>query len=568
MERLLNNTNSTRKLFHIVAHMFKWSSISKSPKNCRIPGVLNCQDIAKAKTFWIKVAQQKVSDELQKSTSSSKTLGLHGKFRRLSPFLDSEGIWRIGLRVREYAPFTVDGKPPAFLPHDSKLTKLIMEEAHSKKHSGVVDTVSQFRLMGFWTTKASCLAKAVKSRCVICRYLDRSPMKQIMGGIPRSQLLDQVVWGHVELDLFGPFLCRSDVNKRSSLKVWGMIIVDRNSGALHTDIVMDYSASETIKTLRRFASLRGWPTRIFSDPGSQLESSSGKLSSWFQSMQDQLGNFAADKFEWVVSPANSPWRQGRSEVHIKSIKRLLTIAVGSTKLTPTELQTVLFEAANLSNERPVGIIKKPAEDGSYQVLTPNCLIMGRATNAAIDDMGLTSNLKSSDRYYLVQQVTKEFWQRWASEVTPQYVLRQKWHEDGRDLQVNDVVLIHDASEFKGKYRLGIVETVNLGRDNRVRSCAVGYTLPRVKDPLGQYTGGRRILVTRSVQRLSLLLPVEEQSDRLEVVGFEVKMLNKGENIVGQEVKKDKNHMKIKTLKSRAKIKTLNSHAKIKLVVTW
>ena len=166
--------------------------------------------------------------------------------------------------------------------------------------------------------------------------------------------------------------------------------------------------------------------------------------------------------------------------------------------------------------------------------------MGRATNAAIDDMGLTSNLKSSDRYYLVQQVTKEFWQRWASEVTPQYVLRQKWHEDGRDLQVNDVVLIHDASEFKGKYRLGIVETVNLGRDNRVRSCAVGYTLPRVKDPLGQYTGGRRILVTRSVQRLSLLLPVEEQSDRLEVVGFEVKMLNKDENIVGQEVKKDKN----------------------------
>ena len=100
------------------------------------------------------------------------------------------------------------------------------------------------------------------------------------------------------------------MNKRSSLKVLGMIIVDRNSGALHVDIVMDYSASETIKTLRRFASLRGWPTRIFSDPGSQLESSSGKLGSWFQSMQEQLGNFAADKFEWVVSPANSPWRQG------------------------------------------------------------------------------------------------------------------------------------------------------------------------------------------------------------------------------------------------------------------
>ena len=238
MQRLLNDTSSARKLFRVVAQMFKWTSIVKSPQNCRILGALNCQDISKARTFWIKVVQQEVSDELQNSTSSSKTLGVHGKFRRLAPFLDLDGIWRVGLRVREYAPFTIDRKPPAFLPHDSRLTKLIMEEAHSKKHSGIVDTVSQFRLMGFWTTKASCLAKSVKSRCVICRYLDRSPIHQIMGGIPESQLSDQVVWGHVELDLFRPFLCRSDVNKRSSLKVWGMIIVDRNSGALHVDIVM------------------------------------------------------------------------------------------------------------------------------------------------------------------------------------------------------------------------------------------------------------------------------------------------------------------------------------------
>ena len=117
-------------------------------------------------------------------------------------------------------------------------------------------------------------------------------------------------------------------------------------------MVLSYSALDVIKMLRRFGSLRGWPVSITSDPGSQLESSSGKLESWWQMLQEQLENLAAEyKFEWKVSPGNSPWRQGRTEVRIKIIKRLLKIAVGPVKLSPTELQTALYEIADLCNIR-------------------------------------------------------------------------------------------------------------------------------------------------------------------------------------------------------------------------
>ena len=64
-----------------------------------------------------------------------------------------------------------------------------------------------------------------------------------------------------------------------------MVIVDRNSGAVHSDIVSDYSSQETIKTLRRFAALRGWPFVMYSDPGSQLVGASGNMESWFSSMK-------------------------------------------------------------------------------------------------------------------------------------------------------------------------------------------------------------------------------------------------------------------------------------------
>ena len=81
----------------------------------------------------------------------------------------------------------------------------------------------------------------------------------------------------MELDLFGPMVCCSEVNKRTSKKVWEIVIVDSNSGALHCDIVLDYSTQEVLKSIRRFENLQGWPAVIKSDPGSQLKSAAGIL---------------------------------------------------------------------------------------------------------------------------------------------------------------------------------------------------------------------------------------------------------------------------------------------------
>ena len=152
-------------------------------------------------------------------------------------------------------------------------------------------------------------------------------------------------------------------------------------------------------------------------------------------MRNQLADLAStSNFKWRISPGNSPWRQGSSEVRVKCIKRLLLISVGSSKLTPTELQTVLFEASNLSNERPIGIIKTPEADGSFSVLTPNSLLLGRSSNKVSDDAHLALQLKKSDRYQLVQEVTEDFWARWVQQVTPEKIIRQKWHSTGRNLK--------------------------------------------------------------------------------------------------------------------------------------
>ena len=61
--------------------------------------------------------------------------------------------------------------------------------------------------------------------------------------------------------------------------------------------------------------------------------------------------------------------------------------MGDTRVSPLELQTIFMEAANICNERPLGL-SKPRADGTYDVLTPNNLLLGRSVNILPDDTEL------------------------------------------------------------------------------------------------------------------------------------------------------------------------------------
>ena len=85
-----------------------------------------------------------------------------------------------------------------------------------------------------------------------------------------------------------------------------------------------------------------------------------------------------------------------------------------------------------------------------------------------------------------------------------------------------MVLIHDSSTIKGKYVMGIVEETLMGKEGRVRSCSVAYTLLGENDSV-RNVKRRRIVVKRSIQRLTLLLAKEDQDSELEVIGDVVKV---------------------------------------------
>ena len=104
------------------------------------------------------------------------------------------------------------------------------------------------------------------------------------------------------MDLFGPFSSRGDINPRNTKKTWGVVLEDMNLGAVHLDIVQDNSTQAILLEMRRLGALRGWPGKIFTFPGSQLESASRKLESWLSKMEVSLRELSTSKnFEWKVS---------------------------------------------------------------------------------------------------------------------------------------------------------------------------------------------------------------------------------------------------------------------------
>ena len=440
-------------------------------------------------------AEEILVREAQGSDDISKT-----DYRRLNPAQKENGIWVVGAsRLANYNPMSpIHANLPIFLPRKHPLAKLAMEDAHKKGHRGRDATLAAFRNK-YWTPAAPALAKSVKQNCQLCRLRDAHLMEQEMGRLPIDRLKPSPPFNQVMVDLFGPYSVRGEVQKRTSGKAWAVIFTDMTSRAVHIEATFAYDTSSFLLALSRFVSIRGWPQRIYSDPGSQILGASREINEAAAELGAQHG------LEWIVGPADSPWHQGAVEALVKTAKRALNLAIHSQRLSVPEFLTVCTEAANLINERPIGLL--PNLDSEINVLTPNCLLLGRAT-ASNPSGWQPGNVSLKTRYHLVTAIGNQFWKHWIEFFAPTLVYRPKWFNKQRNLQPGDIVLVADNNALRGEYRLARVREVHPGSDGCVRSALVEYKRFRTREAANEYKGASYTSVRRSIQRLVLLVPVD------------------------------------------------------------
>ena len=122
------------------------------------------------------------------------------------------------------------------------------------------------------------------------------------------------------------------------------------------------------------------------------------------------------------------------------------------------------------------------------------------------------------RYDLVQTVVEDFWEKWVQLYAPTLIVRRKWHVNTRNLRPGDVVIVADKNVLRGgDYRLGLVKEVFPDEDGKVRRVLVQYKNFRVGKDRSCYGISESVTVSQSVQRLALLVPVEEDENKEDTV---------------------------------------------------
>ena len=205
--------------------------------------------------------------------------------------------------------------------------------------------------------------------------------------------------------------------------------------------------------------------------------------------------------EWHFCSPDAPWQNGTAEALIKSVKKSLSIAIGEQVLAFSELQTVLFEAANIVNERPIGVNPNNADDGSY--LCPNDIILGRAS-ARVPN-GQFRNCSSLKRLVFVQSIVESFWKRWVRDYFPSLIIRSKWHTMKRNLKVGDIVMIQRDNPIRSCWKLGRISKVYPSNiDVCIRNVDVEYKSDDISRKME--------VIRRPVQKHVVILPVDAEQE--------------------------------------------------------
>ena len=142
---------------------------------------VNVEELLNAEKEIISNVQKKTfKDELTilQQTNESSVVKNHdtnlkktSPLSRLDPFVDSDGIIRVGGRIK-YAELPDSVKHPYILPKRGQVTSLVICYYHCRiHHQGRGMTLAAIRSSGFWIIGGSTAVAGHISKCVTCRKL-------------------------------------------------------------------------------------------------------------------------------------------------------------------------------------------------------------------------------------------------------------------------------------------------------------------------------------------------------------------------------------------------------------
>lgn len=429
---------------------------------------------------------------------------------KLDPFIDSDGILRVGGRLRR-ANLSDEIKFPIILPRNSHITMLIAKHFHQRaSHQGKGITLNEVRSNGFWIINGSSLVASLISSCVKCQRLRGAVQEQRMSDLPEDRLESTPPFTYCAVDYFGPFVVKEG---RKELKRYGVLFTCMASRAIHLEIANSLETDSFINALRRFISRRGPIRQLRSDQGTNFVGARRELKEALAEMDQQKikTKLLEEQCDWFSFKMNVPAAShmgGVWERQIRSVRNVLSSLLqdNGRQLDDESLRTLMCEAEAIVNSRPL-TVNQLADPDSPTPLTPNHLLTMKS-KVILSPPGVfqAADIYSRKRWKRVQHLANEFWTRWRKEFLLSLQQRQKWTRTRRNLCIDDVVMLKDENLPRSVWQLARVSALYPSSDGQVRKVQVALA-DSCLDNMGKRVNAVRYL-ERPVQKLVLLMAAQ------------------------------------------------------------
>ncbi|XP_029179167.1 uncharacterized protein LOC114946687 [Nylanderia fulva] len=479
------NFTSWGKLLRVTGHVFRLFRTHKTSNKASemAAGVLTSLDVKRARIFWIQRLQALSFNAELIALRGNSPLSKSSPLRSLTPFLDENGIIRLGGRLR-HSLLSYDERFPVILPRH-RITELIVDQAHLRSSHGGPQLTLRVLRQNFWILGARSLVKFRIRKCMTCIRESARTASQLMGDLPSPRVTPSPTFSHCGIDYAGPLQIIPYVGRgQTSRKYYVCIFVCLATRAIHLEYVSDYSSEGFLAAFRRFVSRRGLPSDVYSDNGTNFVGADRELRlAFIKTCKDRAvhDHLVTDGVQWHFIPAASPHFGGLWEAGVKSFKYHLKRVIGGHTLSQLEFATLLCQIEACLNSRPLAALT--SDPDSFEALTPGHFLIGRPLLSAPGESVLEINENRLSRWQRVQAMHEQFWKAWSSDYLHTLHQRQKWRTVEPPIKINDLVIIKNPLLPPAKWDMARVIETHPGPDGHTRVVTVRTASSTLKRPI-------------------------------------------------------------------------------------
>ncbi|XP_033254138.1 uncharacterized protein LOC117193495 [Drosophila miranda] len=480
---MINKASSWSHLLRTLSYCFRF--VHRLRCKDRLSSFLSSWELQYARSRVIKHVQMEFFQVEYRQLSTGQALSQKSKLIHYTPFVDDQGILRVGGRIGN-SMTTYDAKHPILLPKESPVAVLIARHQHvTSLHAGVEFMFHTLR-QKYWILGARNIVRKIVFNCKICFLQRKGTSTQLMADLPAFRVQPTRCFLHSGLDYAGPVTIKTSAGRTPKFgKAWFAIFVCLSTKAIHIELVSDLTTPAFIAAFKRFWSRRGPISDLYSDNGTTFHGARKELTEMqriavSQSQDEEIANFLTSQdINWHFIPPSAPHFGGLWETGVRSIKLHLRRVIGSSALTFEEYSTILTQIEGLLNSRPLCA----PSDHSLDPLTPAHFLTGQPHMSVPEPSLLDVNINRLQRWRQLQAKVQGFWKRWNLEYLTSLQPRTKWQQESNDITVDTLVVLKEPNQPPSKWLLGRITEVHPGQDERVRVVTVKTARGVYKRPI-------------------------------------------------------------------------------------